>query len=141
MRSYFVKLNGREEGPFSDSQIAQLFADRRVDRNTPCRLANETQWRTIDDHLPTLKYGTELPPKTPMSRAQPASRSGVTVDGTVITDINLPFGSVLKLMFQSLGASLIVALCLAPIVALFWFVLFAVLAAIFGHALSGLPHK
>jgi hypothetical protein len=61
MRSYFLKLSDREEGPYSDSQVAQMFADGRVNRYTPCRKVEDTAWKTIDDYLPTLKYGTQLP--------------------------------------------------------------------------------
>ena len=64
MKSYLLKLSGREEGPYSDSQIAQLFADQQVNRSTPCKPEANGEWKTIDDYLPMLKYGTQLPAPT-----------------------------------------------------------------------------
>lgn len=32
MRSFLLKIADREQGPYGESQIAQMFADRRVDR-------------------------------------------------------------------------------------------------------------
>jgi hypothetical protein len=40
MKSYLLKFSGREEGPYGEAQIAQMFADGRIDRNTPCKLAD-----------------------------------------------------------------------------------------------------
>jgi hypothetical protein len=76
MRSYLLKLSDREEGPYSDSQITQMFADGRVNRYTPCRKAEDKDWKTIDDYLPTLKYGAQLPPATP---APPLPRPAAAV--------------------------------------------------------------
>src|SRR5438046_1232752 len=61
MQSYSLKLSDRAEGPYSEAQVSQLFADGRIDRHTPCRLATGGDWKTIDDFLPILKYGTQLP--------------------------------------------------------------------------------
>jgi hypothetical protein len=38
VRSFHLKIAGREEGPFWEPQIAQMFANRRIDRNTPVNL-------------------------------------------------------------------------------------------------------
>src|ERR671919_1795390 len=62
MKSYLLRLFDREEGPYQETQIAQMFADGRIDRNTPCKPADHGEWKTIDDYLPMLKYGTQLPP-------------------------------------------------------------------------------
>ena len=64
MKSYVVKISDREEGPYDQAQMAQMFADARVDRDTPCKPSGEGDWKTIDDYLPMLKYGTQLPPTT-----------------------------------------------------------------------------
>jgi hypothetical protein len=60
MRSFLVKLSDREEGLYSDTQVTQMFADGRVNRYTPCRKIDDKEWKTVDDYLPTLKYGTQL---------------------------------------------------------------------------------
>jgi hypothetical protein len=56
MKSYSLKFSGREEGPYEDTQIAQMFADGRVNRNTPCKPASGGEWKSVDDYLPMLKY-------------------------------------------------------------------------------------
>jgi hypothetical protein len=33
MKSYLLKLSASEEGPYGEAQIAQMFADGRIDRN------------------------------------------------------------------------------------------------------------
>src|SRR3954462_6622717 len=71
MKSYFLKASDREEGPYSEEQVSQLFADGKVDRNTPCRVAPDGAWKTIDDLLPMVKYGTQLPNATsPVVRSE-----------------------------------------------------------------------
>jgi hypothetical protein len=51
MKSYFLQIDGRQEGPYTDTQVAQLFAERRVNQHTPCKLEQLGEWRTIDDFL------------------------------------------------------------------------------------------
>jgi len=62
MKAYLIKFSNREEGPYDETQMAQIFADGRMDRNTPYKPVSDGDWRTIDDYLPMLKYGTQLPP-------------------------------------------------------------------------------
>jgi hypothetical protein len=71
MKPYLIKLSDREEGPYAETQIAQMFADGRIDRNTPCKPADGGDWKTIDDYLPMLKYGTQLPPATKVPAVPP----------------------------------------------------------------------
>ena len=73
MKSYSLRISGREEGPYAEAQIAQFFADGRIDRNTPCKPANGGEWKSIDDYLPMLKYGTQLPPPVDI-RSVPTNR-------------------------------------------------------------------
>src|SRR6476659_1367367 len=37
MKSYVVKVSDCEEGPYAEAQVAQMFVDGRIDRNTPCK--------------------------------------------------------------------------------------------------------
>jgi len=146
MKSYLLKLSGREEGPYTESQIAQMFADQRVDRYTPCKPETGGDWKTIDDYLPMLKYGTQLPAP---SRAVPppiapaisqTSASPIATPGTVqrisLVDIDLPFASILKLMFKWMAAAFIVSLCFIPAAIIFWLIMMAAMAAFMGGALS-----
>jgi hypothetical protein len=71
MKSYSLKLSGREEGPYGEAQIAQMFADGRVNRNTPCKPGAGGDWKSIDDYLPMLKYGTQLPPPSEIRSVPP----------------------------------------------------------------------
>jgi len=145
-KSYFLRLSGREEGPYSETQIGQMFADQQVNRNTPCRLATGSEWKTIDDYLPTLKYGTQLPPATPPPptprQIQMASNPSATVAAqrVAIVDLDIPFGSLLKIMFKWMAAGFIVFCCFIPVIILIWLIIMAVLAALVGGAMSNLHH-
>lgn len=140
-KSYFLRISGREDGPYSETQIGQMFADQRVDRNTPCRPATGSEWKTIDEYLPTLKYGTQLPPPTPRQVQIATSPSAtVAVQRVAIVDFDIPFGSVLKIMFKWMGAAYIVAFCFIPVIILIWLIIMGVLAALLGGAVSSLPH-
>jgi len=139
MRSYLLKLSDREEGPYSDSQITQMFADRRVNRYTPCRRVDEKDWKTIDDFLPTLKYGTQLPPPTP--KPVPAMAAPVASYSRIaLVDLDIPFLSILKMMFKWMAAAFVVFCCFLPLVLTAWFLVFAAIVSFFGHALSP-PHQ
>jgi hypothetical protein len=54
VKSFTLKLSGHAEGPFSDAQIARMFADQRVNRDTPCKPVDGSTWKSIDDFLPML---------------------------------------------------------------------------------------
>ena len=42
--------------PLTREQIAELFHAGRVDRHHPCKLTTKSEWRTIDELFPLLKY-------------------------------------------------------------------------------------
>ena len=130
MQFYSLKLSDRVEGPYSETQVSQFYADGRVDRHTPCRLANGGDWKTIDDFLPMLKYGTQLPvpqPAAPPVRSEdlphygalppPASALPIATlpesHRIALVDIDLPFASILKLMFM-MAAAFLVFCCFVP---------------------------
>src|SRR5712691_858529 len=72
MKTYLIKFSDHEEGPYAETQVAQMFADGRIDRNTPCKPSDGGEWKTVDDYLPMLKYGTQLPPATKVPAVPPA---------------------------------------------------------------------
>ncbi len=154
MQSYSLKLSDRTEGPYSEAQISQLFADGRVDRHTPCRLASGGDWKTIDDFLPMLKYGTQLPapvdPPAPRvsSEDPPPYRSSLTSPSTIaasptesrriaLVDIDLPFVSILKLMFKWMAAGFLVFCCFIPAIVVLLFVVMAIFGSLLSHLFSG----
>ena len=152
VKAYSLKLNDREEGPYTEAQISQLFADGGADRNTPCRVAPDGLWRTIDDLLPMLKYGTQLPaPTSPAVRSEdpafygappmnpPALPPREVAPSRIqvsVVDFDLPFGSILKLIFKWTAAAFVVFCCFIPVAML----LFFILMAIFGSVVSGMLH-
>ena len=137
MRSFLLKLSGREEGPYSDSQITQMFADGRVDRYTPCRKADDKDWKTIDDYLPTLKYGTQLPPRTPAARpaATVTNVADPAVQRIALVDLDIPFVSILKIMFKWMAAAFIVFCCFVPAIVVLWAIVMGLFAALIGGAM------
>ena len=140
MKSYFLKLGGRQEGPYSETQIAQMFADRRVGRSTPCKTDQMSDWRTIDEYLPMLKYGTELPAASPSSSVFTTSPPALPGTNVAITDVNVPFSSVMRMTFKIFAAWLIVIACFVPVIMVLWFIVFAIIAALVGHSISLPPN-
>ena len=125
MKSYFLKTTTGEQGPLTEEQIAQLFADGTVNRDTPCKVASSDDWKTIDDFMPMLKYGTQLPnPTAPAVRSEdpPGYGSGLPTtpkapplpaDARVkIVDVDVPFSSVFMLVLKAMIASTIIGFCL-----------------------------
>ena len=82
MKTHLIKVSDREEGPYDETQMAQMFADGRIDRNTPCKPTDRGDWKTIDDYLPMLKYGTQLPPPVDIRSIPPVRRRANVVGAT-----------------------------------------------------------
>jgi hypothetical protein len=141
MKSYVVKISDREEGPYDQTQMAQMFADARVDRDTPCKPSGEGEWKTIDDYLPMLKYGTQLPPATKVPAVPPTPPPVPSPSQRVsVIDFDIPFGSILKIMFKWMAAGLVVGLCFLPVVFILWLIVAAISAALFSGAMSTFHH-
>src|ERR1041385_4404084 len=98
MKTYLIKLSDSEEGPYDQAQVAQMFANGRVDRNTPCKPVDRGDWKSIDDYLPMLKYGTQLPPPTQVPTVSPTSPPVFSSQRVSVVDFDIPFWSVLKIM-------------------------------------------
>ncbi len=142
MKSYVVKVPDHEEGPYDETQMAQMFADGRVGRNTLCKPVDRGEWKTVDDSLPMLKYGTQLPPPTKAPAVPPTppvllSQSSQRVS---VIDFDIPFGSVLKIMFKWMAAAFVVFCCFLPAIAVIWMIVMAVLVALFSGAMSTFHH-
>jgi hypothetical protein len=145
MKSHVIKFADREEGPYVEAQMAQMFADGRIDRNTPCKPVSGGEWKSVDDYLPMLKYGTQLPPPTATPSAPPppppppppvlSSSQRVSV-----VDFDIPFGSVLKIMFKWMAAGLVVFCCFLPVIFVLWLIVAAIFAALFSGAMSTFHH-
>jgi hypothetical protein len=141
MKTYLIKLSDSEEGPFSETEVAQMFANGRVDRNTACKPSDRGEWKTVDDYLPMLKYGTQLPPATKVPAVPPAPPPVPQSPQRVsVTDFDIPFGSILKIMFKWMAAALIVVCCFLPVIFVLWLIAAAIFAALFGGAMSMFHH-
>jgi hypothetical protein len=142
MKSYSLKLSDREEGPYAESQIAQMFADGRIDRNTPCKPADRGDWKTIDDYLPMLKYGTQLPPPVEIPRVPPVPPPvpPLLAQRVSVVDFDIPFWSVLKIMFKWMAAAFVVFCCFLPVFILAWLIIMGVFAGIINGVMSNLQH-
>ena len=139
-KSYLLKLSGREEGPYEESHVTQMFADGRIDRNTPCRPSEGGDWKTIDDYLPMLKYGTQLPPPTEQPAVPPALPPFLSSQRVSIVDFDIPFLSVLKIMFKWIAAAFIVFWCFLPAVIVVWLIAMTAFAGLISGAMSTLHH-
>ena len=141
MRSFLLKIADREEGPYGEAQIAQMFADRLIDRNTSCKPAMGGEWKSVDDYLPILKYGTSLPSATKVPSVPPIPPPVLLSSQRVaVVDLDIPFGSVLKIMFKWVAAGLVVFCCFLPVIFVLWLIVAAVFAALFSGAMSTFHH-
>ena len=57
-----------------------------------------------------------------------------------VVDFDIPFGSVLKIMFKWMAAALVVFCCFLPAIIVLWLVVITVLAGLIGGAMSSLHH-
>jgi hypothetical protein len=142
MKTYLIKFSNSEEGPYDETQMAQMFADGRIDRNTPCKPADRGEWKSIDDYLPMLKYGTQLPPPAvKLPSVPPAPPPALSSSQRVsVVDFDIPFGSVLKIMFKWMAAALVVFCCFLPVIFVLWLIVAAIFAALFSGAMSTFHH-
>src|SRR4029077_8346428 len=141
MKSYVVKFSDREEGPYAETQMAQMFADGLIDRNTACKPAGGGEWKSVDDYLPTLKYGTQLPPGTKVPAVLPPPPPVLSSSQRVsVIDLDIPFGSVLKIMFKWMAAALVVFCCFLPVIFVLCLIVAAIFAALFSGAMSTFHH-
>jgi hypothetical protein len=120
--------------------MAQLFADQRIDRNTACKPVSGGDWRTVDDYLPVLKYGTQLPPPAKAPVAPPAPPPVLSSQRVSVVDFDIPFGSVLKIMFKWMAAGLVVFCCFLPVIFVLWLIAAAIFAALFNGMMSSFHH-
>ncbi|MGE5212315.1 MAG: DUF4339 domain-containing protein [Nitrospirota bacterium] len=143
VKSFHLTTADREEGPFTETEVAQMFANGRVDRDTPCKPSDGGEWKTVDDYLPMLKYGTQLPPatKVPVVPPTPPPLSLPPLSQRVsVIDFDIPFGSVLKIMFKWMAAALVVFCCFLPVIFVLWLIVAAIFAALFSGAMSTFHH-
>jgi len=142
VRSFLLKIADREEGPFTETEVAQMFANGRVDRNTLCKPSDRGEWKTVDDYLPMLKYGTQLPPAAKVPPVPPTPPPPVLSPSqrVSVVDFDIPFGSVLKIMFKWMAAGLVVFCCFLPVIFVLWLIVAAIFAALFSGAMSTFHH-
>ncbi|HEV2841280.1 MAG TPA: hypothetical protein VGW39_08155 [Chthoniobacterales bacterium] len=87
-----------------------------------------------------LKYGTQLPPPTPRQVQIPPIPSATFVAQRVaVVDFDIPFGSLLKIMFKWMAAGFIVFCCFIPVIIFVWMIIMALFAALVGGAMSRMP--
>jgi hypothetical protein len=136
MKTYLIKLSDREEGPYAKTEVAQMYADGRIDRHTPCKPADSGDWRTIDDYLPMLKYGTQRPPPTAIPNA-PSIPPPVLLSSQRVSVVDF---DILKIMFKWMAAGLVVFCCFLPVIFVLWLIVAAIFAALFNGVMSTLHH-
>jgi GYF domain 2 len=140
MKTYSIKSLNREEGPYDETHMAQMFADGRIDRNTPCKPVSGGDWKTVDDYLPMLKYGTQLPPPVKVPAVPPTPPPLLSLQRVSVVDFDIPFGSVLKIMFKWMAAGFVVFCCFLPVIFILWLIVAAIFAALFSDAMSSFHH-
>lgn len=141
MKTYLIKFSNGEKGPYDETQMAQMFADGRIDRNTACKPVNGGEWKTVDDYLPVLKYGTQLPPPAKVPVVPPTPPPVLSLQRVSVVDFDIPFGSILKIIFKWMAAGLVVFCCFLPLIFVLWLIVAAIFAALFNGMMSSFYHS
>lgn len=79
--------------PLTEAQIAKLFRAGRLGRRTPCKRCKQSEWRTIDEVFPLLKY--HAPWRLGADNAEPSSEFRVRRTIVVATSLVLIFATAL----------------------------------------------
>ena len=119
-----------------------MFADGRIDRNTPCKPADRGDWKTVDDYLPMLKDGTQLPPPVDIRSVppNPPALPMLLAQRVSVVDFDIPFWSVLKIMFKWMAAAFVVFCCFLPVIIVVWLIIMALFAGVINGVMSNLQH-
>jgi hypothetical protein len=88
-----------------------------------------------------LKYGTQLPPATKVPAVPPAPPPVLLSSQRVsVVDFDIPFGSVLKIMFKWMAAAFVVFCCFLPLIFIIWLIVATLFAGLFSAAMSSFHH-
>lgn len=83
--------------PLTKTEIAELFQAGRLDRHTPCKLEKGSEWQTIDEIFPLLKYHVPWQPgyQSPRTSSEDRSRrplvAGVGLAGALAATLLVYF--------------------------------------------------
>ena len=129
----YIQRNGQEHGPYREEEARSYLQGGQLLANDLARLESERGWRPLQDVL------ARAPAVVP-SQAQPnyalvtqtGSPSGTGIQSVVVTDIRMPFGSMVGFMIKWVLASI-------PAVLILWIIMGAIiglLSLIFGGLLG-----
>jgi hypothetical protein len=91
-------------------------------------------------YLLMLKYGTQLPPPAPIREVSPKPPPVLLSQQVSVVDFDIPFWSVLKIMFKWMAAAFVVFCCFLPFIVVLWLLVMAVFAGLIGGAMSSVHH-
>lgn len=83
---------------------------------------------------------TQLPPPSPPPSVTAAQNATSGSQRVAVVDFDIPFGSVLKIMFKWMAAAFVVFCCFLPAIIILWLIVAAVVAALIGGAMSSMHH-
>jgi hypothetical protein len=133
MKRFDLQVHGQVRPSVDESEVMELFSHETINRDTPCRITGETKWRTCDELLPSMKYGSKVPPSQgPRIEASDGSR-------IVIHDVRLSFSTVFRLFVQVMLSSLIVGIAIMVVSLILWLLLGALVLGLIGglNSISG----
>jgi len=68
---YFLQINGRSAGPFTVEEVEDLHGAGKVNRSTPCRTEDRTDWSTVYNMVPTAVWVTRERVPAPQLPTEP----------------------------------------------------------------------
>src|SRR5437016_14654497 len=132
--SYYVFKNGKQEGPYEEVAVRELLEEGTYLENDPALRDGMTEWHPLGEVLgltspPPLPVPTEPtspPPSEPIVAAAPSSIPQLVV----VTDISMPFGSMVIFILKWSLAAIPAMLILGTIAMLTWVFFFTLLAGV-----------
>ena len=92
---FYDVLTGGYATALTKTQIASLFHARQLACNDPCKEAERTEWRTVDEMFPLLKFETSAARSLYRPTELHSSRGRVLLWATILSILVISAGSVI----------------------------------------------
>ncbi|PYI58721.1 MAG: hypothetical protein DMC60_12135, partial [Verrucomicrobia bacterium] len=82
----------------------------------------------------------ETDPSINLASVHPELPTALSSQRVSVVDFDIPFGSVLKIMFKWMAAGFVVLCCFLPAIVVVWLIVVTLVAALIGGAMSSFHH-
>jgi len=138
--SYYVLKNGKQEGPYDELAVRELFQEGTYHETDPAMSDGMTEWRPLGELLGVQPSPSPLPPPLPQAPTPPPVEQFIKVtrvnepQTVVVTDISMPFGSMVIFILKWTLAAIPALFILGGIAFLIWLFFFVALVGAMSHS-------